>query len=81
MRFFTGLIGIIAGVLIIWKTFLLVGFFGKVDWAERHLSSGSGGTYFMYKAVGIILIVLSAMYWFGILDVLLYPFANLFGGR
>ncbi|MDP3993362.1 MAG: hypothetical protein Q8P75_00035 [bacterium] len=80
MRFLFGLIGIVAGVLIIWKTFPLVGTFGRVDWAERHLSGGFGGTYFLYKAVGFILILLSAMYWFGILDVLLSPFANMFGG-
>ena len=80
MRFLLGLIGILAGVLIIWKTFPLVETFGRVDWAERHLASGLGGTYFLYKAIGIILIFLSAMYWFGILDILLSPFAKFFGG-
>jgi len=80
MRFIFGLTGIVAGVLIIWKTFPLVETFGRITWAERHLVGGLGGTYFLYKAIGIILVFLSAMYWFGILDTLLSPFAHLFGG-
>ncbi len=80
MRFFWSLIGIVIGVVLVWKTYPLVQIFGKADWAERYFSGGLGGTYFVIKATGIIFIVLSAMYMFGILDNLLSPFANIFGG-
>ena len=80
MRFFWSLIGIVIGIFLIWKTYFLVQMFGKADWAERYFSGGLGGTYFVIKASGIILITLSAMYMFGILDNLLSPFASIFGG-
>ncbi len=64
----------------VWKTYALVGFFGKNDWAERHLAGGFGGTYFLLKLIGLILIFLSALYMFGILDSLLLPFRSIFGG-
>jgi len=78
MRYILGIIGIVVGTLLVWKTFLLASSFGQIDWAERHL--GGGGTYLLYKLVGILFIILSFLYMFQILDVLLRPFSNLFGG-
>ncbi|TSA45925.1 hypothetical protein D4R52_01475 [bacterium] len=80
MRIFFGLIGIIIGTFIVWKTYPLVNFFGRIDWAERHLAGGFGGTYFLYKIVGIVFVVLGAMYMFGLLDVFMSPFRSIFGG-
>jgi len=68
------------GTSILWKTYPLVNFFGKNDWAEEHLAGGLGGTYFLYKLIGITVVILSALYLFGILDILLSPFYALFGG-
>lgn len=64
MRIIWGLIGIAIGTLILWKTYPLVGFFGKVSWAEEHLRGGLGGTYFLYKLMGLVTVLLSAMYMF-----------------
>jgi hypothetical protein len=69
MRFIVGLLGVVIGVLIVWKSFALVQIFGQVSWAERHLRAGLGGTYFLYKLIGLGLIILSAMHMFGIWDV------------
>ena len=80
MRFVWSLTGIVIGIILVWKTYPLVQILGKADWAERYFGAGLGGTYFVVKASGIILIILSAMYMFGILDNLLSPFANIFGG-
>lgn len=73
-------IGIVVGIFLLWKTYPLVNFLGKVDWAERYLAGGLGGTYFMYKLIGIIFVVLSVLYLFGILDHMLSPIASIFGG-
>lgn len=80
MRFIWGIIGIIIGVLFLKYTFQLTNFFGKFDWAEKYFTGGLGGTYFFYKLAGIFLIILSAMYMFGLLDVFLAPFGKFFGG-
>ncbi len=56
--FFHILIGMILvglGFFMVWKTRLIVDFFGSIDWADRHL--GGGGTSLMYKFIGIILIL------------------------
>lgn len=80
MRFFGSLIGIVIGVILIWKTYPLVNTFGKFDWAEQYLAGGLGGTYFFYKLAGMALIVFSALYMFGILDNLLSPLTSIFRG-
>lgn len=77
MRIIGGLIGIAIGVFIIWKTFPLVNMFGKISWAEQHL--GSGGTYTLYKLVGLLVVFFSAMHLFGLSDILVYPFRSVFG--
>ena len=80
MRIFWGLLGIGIGVLLMKYTYSLTVTLGKFDWAEKYLSGGFGGTYFFYKLAGIIIIVLSALYMFGILDNLLGPIGGIFGG-
>lgn len=79
MRVFWSLIGIVVGVLFVWKTYSLVVIFGKISWAERHLRAGLGGTYFFYKLIGLILILFSGMYMFGILDNILAPLSGFLG--
>lgn len=80
MRIIWGLIGITIGTVILWKTYPLVNFFGKVAWAEEHLAGGLGGTYFLYKIMGLAVIIISTLYLFGVLDFILFPFYGLFGG-
>ena len=78
MRYFIGTIGLIFGILLVWKTYALAQIFGSIPWAERNL--GSGSTYMVIKLIGLLFVVLSFMYLFGLLDILLFPFRNLFGG-
>lgn len=78
MQFIWGLAGIIAGIALIWKTYPLVSIFGNINWAERHL--GGGGTYTFYKLLGLLIILLSTMQMFGIIDLLFSPFRGIFGG-
>ncbi|MDP3741001.1 MAG: hypothetical protein Q8R08_01595 [bacterium] len=80
MRIFWGLIGIGIGILLLKYTYVLATTFGKFDWAEKYFSGGLGGTYFFYKAAGILVILLSALHMFGILDNLLGPVGGVFGG-
>ena len=80
MRFIQGLIGIGAGFLMIKYSVKLTDWFGKVDWAETYLRGGLGGTYTMYRLVGLIFIVLSLLYMFNIFGFLIGPLAPLFGG-
>ena len=54
LRILLGLAVSAGGFLIVWKTQGIVGILGYSDWAERHM--GSGGTYSMYKIIGIIVI-------------------------
>ncbi|MBI4050733.1 MAG: hypothetical protein HY396_02035 [Candidatus Doudnabacteria bacterium] len=80
MRIFWGLIGIIIGTLILKYTYPLVNFFGKPDWAEKYFSGGLGGTYFLFRLIGLAVIFFSALYMVGLMDNLFSPLANVFGG-
>ena len=60
MRIIIGIILIVAGFLMTWKTSDLVGFTGQSTWAEAHLGT-EGGTYLMYKLIGIGLIILGLL--------------------
>lgn len=55
MRIIIGIILVIAGFFLNWKTAPIVGFTGLSDWAEQHLGT-EGGTRLMYKLIGIALI-------------------------
>ena len=59
-RIILGIIVLLMGVGVIWKTRAIVGFFGHIEWAERKL--GGGGTYLIYKTVGIILCIWGMLY-------------------
>ena len=71
--------GITIGVLLIKKAYQIVQFFGKSSWAERHLSGGLGGTYFLVKIIGAAVIAFSMMYLFGIIDNI-FPSLGIFRG-
>lgn len=80
MRFFSGLIGVIAGFLLVRYSVALTDIFGTVAWAEEHLRGGLAGTYSLYRIVGIVFIVLSLLYMFNIIGFLISPLASVFGG-
>jgi len=81
MKFFLGLIGIAIGFLLIWKTDWLVNNFGRIDWAEQHISA-EGGTRLFWKLVGIGIIFISLLYMFGFIEGILSGiFSSLFRGQ
>ena len=76
MKFIWGLVGVAVGFLVVKYSFQITNMFGRIDWAEQHLS----GTYTFYKIVGVIFIILSMLYMFGGINFLVGPLAPLFGG-
>ncbi len=50
----------------------LVRTFGKAEWAERRFST-MGGSYLLWKVVGIIIIILGFLFLVGSLDWLFFP--------
>ncbi|MBI4137628.1 MAG: hypothetical protein HY472_00035 [Candidatus Sungbacteria bacterium] len=60
MRVFIGIILVLAGFLLVWKTPAIVSFTGHSAWAEKWLGT-EGGTYLMYKLIGILLVFAGLM--------------------
>jgi len=48
---------ILLGILILIYTQKIVDTVGHSDWAERYLGFGGGGTYNMWKIIGILIIM------------------------
>ena len=71
MRYFLGIIIISAGFLMVWKSDWLVNNLGTIEFAEKYLGSGFGGTRLFYKLLGIAIIVLAFMYMSGGLESIL----------
>lgn len=57
MRIFLGLVAIVIGFVIVWKTEVFLNFFGRVEWAEKHLGY-EGGSRLFYKLIGLLIIII-----------------------
>jgi hypothetical protein len=83
IRIIIGGLGTALGIILVSKTEWWVNNFGRIAWAERHLSS-SGGSRLMYKMIGLLIIFLSFIYvtgfWISFMKWLLGPLLK-FGGR
>lgn len=77
MRFIWGIVWIVIGLVLIKYAYTLVGFFGHIPWAEQHI--GGGGTYTLYKIVGVVVIVLAMLYMFNAIGFIFSPFGSVFG--
>lgn len=64
MNFIIGLIGVVIGFLITWKTDWILENFGHLEWAEEKL--GAGGTRLFWKLFGIVVIFFSIGQMFGL---------------
>jgi hypothetical protein len=64
--FIIGLIVVVFGVLMLKYTFNLTNFTGNVGFAEKYL--GAGGTYSLYKILGIVLCLGGIMAMFGLFE-------------
>lgn len=73
-RIIIGLIAVVVGFLMIWKTEAFYNFAGSIDWAERHMA---GGTRSFLKLLGVIVILVGFIVTFnmyvGILDFVFQP--------
>lgn len=77
MRFIWGIIGIVVGFCLIKYSFQITNIFGHIDWAEQHI--GGGGTYGLYKLVGVAVIIFALLYMFGNVGFITGPLSPLFG--
>lgn len=64
MRYLFGIIGIVLGAVFVIKSEWFFSFFGRIDFADKHLGT-EGGTRLMYKIIGIILVFVSLLYMTG----------------
>lgn len=80
MRFFYGILWIVAGMALMKYTFQIVSTFGKIPWAERALGSGFGGTYLMWKLIGVGFIIIGFLTMSGGIYSFITPLAPFFGG-
>lgn len=55
MTIVIGIILILAGFVLVWKTHPIVDFAGHSEWAESHLGA-AGGTYLLVKLIGLLAI-------------------------
>lgn len=79
MRFVWGIITILIGIAVIRYSFQITNTFGKIGWAENHLGGGLGGTYAMWKLVGVLVCILALLYMFGSIGWLVRPLGPVFG--
>ncbi len=75
MKFLYGFLAIGVGVVLVLKSEWLVENFGRIDWAEQHLST-EGGTRIFWKLVGIAIIFISFLAMAGAFNA---PLTNIFG--
>ena len=66
MKYFLGIIIVGIGFLIVWKADWMMENFGRISWAEAKLGT-EGGTRFLYKLIGIAIIIGSFLYMSGAL--------------
>ncbi|MCC7357752.1 hypothetical protein IT408_04605 [Candidatus Uhrbacteria bacterium] len=59
-RILIGLLLVIIGFIIVWKTRRFIETFGSIPWADAKL--GGGGTSLMYKFIGIVMIFLGFLW-------------------
>ena len=81
MNFVWGTLCIVIGIALMRYTFQVTTMFGRVDWAERNLSSGMGGTFTLWRLVGLGLVLIGLIYMFGSIGFLVSPLAPVFGGK
>lgn len=64
---FIGIIGVVFGFVLIWKSNWIVENVGRIPWAEQHLGS-EGGSRLLYKLIGLLVIIFSFMLMFGLVE-------------
>ncbi len=62
-RIIIGLVVVVVGFFMVWKTEAFYNFAGAMDWAERHFA---GGTRAFLKLLGVVTIILGFMIMFNL---------------
>ncbi len=70
LRYILGPLGILIGVILVLKAEWFLKNFGRMEWAEKYLST-EGGTRLAYKLLGILIIIICFMIMTGFFQVLL----------
>lgn len=75
---------IAVGFTMVWRTTWWLGIFGRVPWAEQHLTTsfgaGLGGSWMWYKLLGIVVIAIAILYFTGLLQAILVSILGPFFG-
>lgn len=71
MKYFIGILGTVAGFMLVWKTTAVLGFVGSIDFAERYMGSMGGSRVFI-KLVGIVIIFVAWLYMFNLGSWIIY---------
>ena len=80
MNIVFGILGGVAGAIIVAKSEWIVQNFGSAEWAEQHMGS-SGCSRLLYKLIGLAIILFSLLSLAGLMDnILLGIFGKLFTG-
>jgi len=76
--FLVGLVGIILGFLMVWKPGVFLEFIGEQEWANKIIGEGHGET--AYKVIGLIIIFLSFLIMFGLIQgIIIWIFGPVIG--
>jgi hypothetical protein len=65
MQYFIGILGTVAGFMMIWKTPAVLSFTGRIDFAEKYLGTDGGSRLFI-KLVGVLVIFVAWLYMFNL---------------
>ncbi len=76
LRVLLGLIVIVVGFCVVWKTDLIRSWFGEIAWAERKF--GPGGTRTFYKLLGALICFIGIFIATNIISDILTGFASIF---
>lgn len=80
MKYVLGILGMVAGFMLVWKSNWLLNNFGRVNFAEKYMGT-MGGTRMFYKLLGVLIIFICFIWVSGTLDdILLKTLGPLFGG-
>lgn len=71
MQYIIGILGTVAGFMLVWKTTSVLNFTGRIEFAEKYLGM-EGGSRLFIKLVGIVVILVAWMYMFNLGGWILY---------
>ena len=84
VRFIWGLLLVALGFFMVWKTAWFMDLFGRIPWAEQHMTTsfgaGLGGSWMWYKLLGILVIAAAILYMTGTLQIIVINLLGAFFG-